>query len=137
MLDKKNTELNRNINLTAKLTEDEWAYSAQRFFERVTPLWFSWLSWIFATGGVAYLTDITGNSSLLMIERVSYFLLMMYFLYFFASIRIEPYYSWAFNLKSKRKKALAIIPPLILGLALTLYSQALITNVIQQIQAGS
>lgn len=135
MPDIESTKLDRNIS--PNQAEDERAYSAQKFFERATPLWFNWLGWIFATGGVAYLAEKTGSSYLILIEKVSYFLLMMYFMYFFGSLRVEPYHSWAFNLKSKRKKAIAITPPLILGLSFALISNALVTNIIQQIKMAN
>lgn len=41
----------RIIDLSKKNSEDGWSYAAQRFFERLTALWFKWLGWIFATGG--------------------------------------------------------------------------------------
>jgi hypothetical protein len=134
---KDNSDSDREIDLAIEQTEKEWAYTAQRFFERVTPLWFNWLGWVFATGGVAYLAQKTSSVYLVAIEKISYTLLMFYFMYFFISIRIEPYHSWVFKIKSKPKMLLAMLPALILGLALALGSQILITGVIEQIKVAN
>lgn len=83
----------RIIDLAAQKTEDEWARAAQAFFERATATWFTWLSWLFATGAVAFLARKTGDAALKWIEEICYFLLWMYFTYFLASIRIQPLWS--------------------------------------------
>ncbi len=124
----------RIINLSEKMTEDEWAYSAQAFFEKITPLWFEWMGWVFATGGVAYLAKKTGSIPLKAIEAISYITLTLYFTYFFASIRIEPYHSWALSRSSKLKRFLALLPVLVLAVALTFGAHVLIHYVIDQIQ---
>ena len=51
----------RKFDLLLKTTEDDRAYLTQGFFEKLAPLWFKWLSWVFATGGVAYLAEKTGS----------------------------------------------------------------------------
>ncbi len=85
-----NHERDRIVDLSAKKTESEWALSAQGFFEKFTPLWFKWIGWIFAVGGIAFLSQQTGSIVLEGLETISYVLLFQYFIYFFASIRIEP-----------------------------------------------
>jgi len=124
----------RVINVLSKKSEDEWAHSAQAFFERITPLWFNWIGWIIATGGVATLADKTGSSSLKIIEIVSYFLVTFYFIFFFASIRIEPYHSWASNLASRTKRLFALSPLYCLALILVFSSRELIHHIIEQIK---
>ena len=124
----------RIIDLSARKTEDEWAHTIQAFFEKITPLWFKWLGWVFAIGGVAYLADKTGSTPLKIIEAVSYIILNMYFLNVFSSIRVEPYYSWAANRPSKLKKVLALLPVFILTLALTLGTRELISHIIAQVK---
>lgn len=134
MSEDENQGKDRIIDLSAKKTEDEWAYSAQAFFEKITPLWFKWLGWVFATGGVAYLAKKTGSIPLKIIETVSYLILALYFLYFFASFRVEPYHSWASSRSSKLKKFLALLPVIGLSLALVLGARVLISHIIEQIQ---
>lgn len=126
----------RIIDLSKKNSEDGWSYAAQRFFERLTALWFKWLGWIFATGGVAFLAKKTGSVPLFIIETISYFLLTWYFLYFFASIRVEPYNSWARGRSSKGKRTLALLPAFSAAITLTLGARLLIGHVITQIQLG-
>jgi len=134
MPEKDDQAKDRIVDLSIKRTEDEMAYAAQGFFENITPLWFKWLGWVFATGGVAYLAKETSSTILEMIEVISYFILTFYFLYFFASIRLEPYHSWAVSRPSKFKRFLALLPAFCLGVAMTLGTRALINYVIQQIQ---
>lgn len=126
----------RIIDLSTKKTEAEWSYSAQAFFEKVTPLWFKWLGWVFATGGVAYLAKKTGSASLKTIEEISYFLLAFYFMFFFTSIRVEPYHSWASSCTSKMKRFLALLPVYGLIVALVLGTRYLIGHIIEQVQIG-
>lgn len=126
----------RMIDLSAKKTEDEWAYSVQAFYEKITPLWFKWLGWVFATGGVAYLAKKTGSAALKAVEAVSYLLLTFYFVYFFASIRVEPYHSWASSRSSKLKRFLALLPAFGFAIALWLGVRELISHVIEQVQVG-
>lgn len=134
MSEDKSQGKDRIIDLSAKKTEDEWAYSAQALFEKITPLWFKWLGWVFATGGVAYLAKKTGSIPLKTIEIISYYILTMYFLYFFASIRVEPYHSWARSRSSKLEKFLALLPAFALAFAMILGARVLIDHVIEQVQ---
>ena len=124
----------RIINLSKKMTEAEWAYSAQAFFEKITPLWFEWLGWAFTTGGVAYLAKRTDSMPLKILEAISYVVITLYFLYFFASIRIEPYHSWADGHSTKLKRFLAFLPYIILASALAFGARVLVNNVIEQVQ---
>ena len=126
----------RVIDFSARKTEDEWAYSIQDFYENVTALWFKWLGWILATGGIAFLAKKTGSVPLLVIQAISYFLLNWYFLYFFASIRVEPYHSWVKSQSSKSNRFFALIPVLCLAIALTLGVHMLIEHIITQVKLG-
>lgn len=114
--------------------EFKWHSSLQSLIEAITPLWFKWLGWMFATGGVAYLAERTGNEYLKGIETISYTLLMLYFMCFCMDIKIKPYTTWVRNMKNGPKKLLAALPALILGFILTVASQGLITEVIKQIK---
>jgi hypothetical protein len=134
MNDEAKTELDRKIDLFAKKTEDEWAYAVQAFFETIAPLWFKWLGWVFALGGVSYLAQKTGSVALKGIEAVSYVILAMYFLQFFASIRVEPYHSWALSQKGTVKRFLALLPIVIMTLLLVWGSRELIDHVIEQVK---
>lgn len=124
----------RIIDLRSKKTEDECAYAAQSFFEKFTPLWFKWLGWLFTTGAVAYLAEKTASKPLKAIEAISYVLLTWYFLYLFASIRIEPYHSWASSRASKMKRLLALLPIFCLVVAFVFGTRQMISYVIEQIK---
>jgi hypothetical protein len=124
----------RVIDFAASKTETEWAFAAQSFFEAFTHQWFKWIGWIFAIGGIAYIAAKTGSVVLKVLEQISFVLLWFYFMYFFASLRIQPYYKWARSRPSQLKRALALIPMLFLALVLTLGVRALISHVIEQIQ---
>lgn len=133
MSDKEGNSPDRVVNLSAKKTEDEWAYSAQAFFETFTPLWFKWVGWIIALGGISYLAEKTTSTPLKIIESISYILLGFYFLYFFASFRIEPYHSWAKSKTSKTGRFFALLPALLFGLAMWWGTRELITHVVGQV----
>lgn len=126
----------RVIDLAAKKTESEWAYTAQTFFEQLTTLWFRWLGWIFAIGGVAYLSEKTGSTPLKFIKEISYSTLTFYFLFFFASLRLEPYHSWALSRPTKFTRILALLPFLALSLALIWGSRELIDHLIEQVKVA-
>lgn len=134
MSDKESDSPDRVIDLFAKKTEDEWAYSAQAFYETFTPLWFKWVGWTIALGGIAYLAEKTASTPLKVIESISYFLLSLYFGYFFASLRIEPYHSWAQSKSSKVGRFLALLPFLLFALAMWLGTRELITHVVEQVK---
>jgi hypothetical protein len=134
MSDKENKAPDRIIDLTAKKTEDEWAYAAQSFFETVTPLWFKWVGWTIALGGILYLADKTGSTPLKAIESISYFLLSFYFAYFFASFRIEPFDSWAKSRTSRMGRFFALLPFLILVVAMWWGTRELIEHVVEQVK---
>lgn len=130
------TELDRKIDLFAKKKEDEWAYAIQVFSEKTAPLWFKWLGWIFALGGVSYLAQKTGSVALKGIEVVSYVIIAMYFLQFFASIRVEPYHSWALSHKGTLKRFFALIPIIVIALMLVWGSRELVDHVIEQVKTA-
>ena len=79
MSDKEDKAPDRVIDLCARKTEDEWAYSAQALYETFTPLWFKWVGWTIALGGISYLAEKTASTPLKVIESISYFLLSFYF----------------------------------------------------------
>jgi hypothetical protein len=137
MNDKSKTDLDRKINLFATKSESEWAYTAQSFFEKLAPLWFTWLGWIFALGGVSFLAEKTGSTALSVIGVASYSILYMYFLYFFASFRIEPYHSWALSRPGKLKQTFALIPILLITLVLVMATRELIEHVVEQVKSTS
>lgn len=110
------TEHDRKIDMFTKKTESEWAYAHQTFFEKLTPLWFKWPGWVFALGAVSYLAEKIGSMPLKVIESISYFILAFYFLFFFASFRVEPYHSWALSRQGKIKQFLALLPILLIAL---------------------
>lgn len=135
MSDKEDKAPDRIIDLTAKKTEDEWAYAAQEFYETVTPLWFKWIGWTIALGGISYLVDKTGSTPLKVIESISYFLLSFYFAYVFASFRIEPFHSWAIRSRTSRKgRFFALLPFFILAAAMFWGTRELIEHVVEQVK---
>jgi hypothetical protein len=80
----------RVIDLHAKRTEADWGKANQAAVERATDAWFAWLRWILTTGAFAYLAKVTHDIWLILIEYVCLVVLYVYFLNFFASLRIEP-----------------------------------------------
>lgn len=117
-----------------KSTESEVAYAAQAFFESFTPLWFNWLGWVLATGGLTYLSEITGSTTLKVLSEISFLLISFYFLYFFASIRIEPYDSWWRKQPSKSKRFFCMLPGLFLSIALWVGTRMLVISIIEQVR---
>lgn len=134
MSENKSHEKDRVIDMSAKKTEDEWAYFMQALFEKIVPSWFKLLGWILATGSVAYLVKKTGSLPLLIIEALSYGMLIGYFSYFFASVRLEPYDSWIRSRSSKLKIFLALQPRFVLTGVLILGIRVLSGHVIEQVQ---
>lgn len=125
----------RVIDLAAKKTEDGWSYAIQGFFERFTPLWFQWVGWVIALGGVSYLADISGSLILKLIEFISYWLLSFYYAYYLGSLRIEPFHSWAISRSSKFKRSMALLPFFILGMLLWLGTKGIIDHVVFNVKA--
>lgn len=124
----------RIIDLKAKKTEDEWAYAAQGFYEALTPLWFKWLGWTIALGGVSYLAEKTGSTPLRVIEATSYVLLSLYFAYFFASFRIEPLDSWARSRTSRMGRFFALLPIFFAAIAMWWGTRELVGHVVEQVK---
>jgi hypothetical protein len=127
-----NKSPDRVINLAAQKTEDEWAYAAQGFYETFTPLWFQWIGWTIALGGISFLAEKTASFPLKLIESISYFLLSFYFAYYFASFRIEPYHSWANRKISKIGRFFALLPIFVFAISMYLGSRGLISHVVEQ-----
>jgi hypothetical protein len=134
MSDKGNKTPDRIIDLAARKTEDEWAHAAQAFFESFTERWFKWVSWTFALGGISYLAETTGSTSLKLIEAISYILLSFYFAYYFASFRIEPYNSWARQVRSRAWRFLALLPLFLIAAGMLLGTRELISYVVEQVK---
>lgn len=134
MSNKEDKSPDRVIDLSAKKTEDEWALSAQAFYETFTPLWFKWVGWTIALGGISYLEEKTASMPLKVIESISYFLLSFYFAYYFASFRIEPYHSWAKSKSSKIGRFFALLPFFIFACAMWWGTRELISHVVEQVK---
>ena len=124
----------RIVNLSAKMSEDDWSRSGQRFFEDAATYWFKWLGWLFALGGVAFISEKTGSIPLKIISALSYYVLLMYFTFFIASMRIEPYHSWALSHKTKFKRRLALAPAFAIAVLATFGIMELIDHVIAQVE---
>lgn len=126
----------RIINLSARKTEDEWSYAIQGFFEKYTPLWFDWISWMFATGGISYLAKKADSLALTGLEVISYIAMYMYFQYFFFSVRVEPYHSWALSRPTRAKRFLAFVPFAVLALGSVFGVRMIIQDVIANVGAN-
>jgi succinate dehydrogenase hydrophobic anchor subunit len=133
MSEKDDNTPDRVIDLSARKTEDEWAYAAQGFFETFTPLWFKWIGWTIALGGISFLAEKTSSTSLRVIEAISYLLLSFYFGYFFASFRIGPYHSWTLRQSSKIRRFFAALPLLLVVIGMWLGTRELINHVVEQV----
>ncbi len=126
----------RVIDVSAKKTESEWSIEAQKFFERITPLWFTWLGWIFAVGAMAYFAESSDSIALNILVGISYSLICLYAAFFVGSLKIEPYYSWANGLKRWRK-IFAFAPSFLIAVAITFGLQKLIYHVVMQVRINS
>lgn len=87
----------RIVNVRAKKTELEWSYATQAFIEKTTHTWFTWMNWLLATGAMQYLANKTHSALFSATEFVCYTLMSFYFLFFFVSLRVEPFHSWLFD----------------------------------------
>lgn len=134
MSDNEDETPDRIIDLSAKKTEDQWSYALQNFYEKVTPLWFKWVGWSIALGGISYLAEKTGSLPLKVIESITYFLLSFYFAYYFASFRIEPFHSWAKSRTSRIGRFFALLPFTILVIAMWVGTRVLILHVMEQVK---
>lgn len=77
------------INFTKKATEAEWLKVADTFYLHVTPVWFSWLGWIFLLAGLEYICDHTESFAPNILRYLSYFLLIFYFFAVFARFNLK------------------------------------------------
>lgn len=123
-------EGDRILNIKAKKTEREWSYSVQAFVEKATHLWFTWISWLLATGALEYVAHRTHSILLSVLEFMCYTLLSFYFFYFFLSIRIEPYYTRMVEEPHRLKKLLYVTPYIGLVAVVVFGSRHLISHVI-------
>lgn len=134
MLGEEDKRRDRIVNIAAKKTEDEWAYALQSFLEKVTPLWFTWVGWMTALGGISYVAEKTGSVPLTVIEGISRGLLSSYFAYYFASFRVEPYHSWANGEASKKRRFFKQLPFFVLLMLMWFGNRELIEHVVGKVK---
>ncbi len=79
----------KKINLSAKKTEAEWIEANDSFFLKATPVWFEWLEWIIIIGAIQVIADKTQDGFVQLINGISYFFLMFYFMGVFYNIEFH------------------------------------------------
>jgi hypothetical protein len=80
----------RVIDFSARRTDAEWGDTWQSFLERAATTWFNWLRWVLSIGAFAVIAAKTGSRLLNILTEFSLWIMAMYFVAFFGSIRIEP-----------------------------------------------
>lgn len=111
----------RILHVKAKKTEQGWSYAIQEFTEKATRAWFTSVNWLLATGAMQYLANEAHSILFSGLATICYALMSLYALYFFASIRIEPYHSLLLEATaSTKRKALLRLLFIILYIALVI-----------------
>ena len=79
----------KKVNLSAKKTEAQWSEAYDRFFLHATPVWFKWLEWMIIIGAIQVIADKTQDRFVQLINIISYFFLMFYFVGVFYNIEFH------------------------------------------------
>jgi hypothetical protein len=79
----------RKIDLSAAKTETEIQKAQDKFFLKVTPLWFDWIKWVIIIGVIQVVADKTQDISIHLILGLSYLFLMLYMVAFFYQIEFH------------------------------------------------
>jgi hypothetical protein len=99
----------RILDLSRKRTELGWARVLQGSAERFTPLWFTWIEWLFLTGALAYIAERTGDLWVMGLAALSLLVLYFYFMQLCFSVRVEPWHTKWVECTSLRTRRIAAV----------------------------